>query len=59
MIRLTPTIKVIKVIPLIDRFNEAFQNIMANSPNQSIDDHMIKFRERSSMKQYIKSKPIK
>ena len=48
-----------KVRPLKDRFNEAFQITVANSPNQNIDDHMIKFRERSSMKQYIKSKPIK
>ena len=32
---------------------------MANSPNQSIDEHMIKSKERSSMKPYIKSKPIK
>ena len=45
--------------PLKDRFNEVFQITMANSPNQSIDDHLIKFRERSSIKQYIKSKPTK
>ena len=32
---------------------------MANSPNQSIDEHMIKSKERSSMKPYIKSKPVK
>ena len=48
-----------KVIPLIDHFNETFQNVTANSPNQSIDEHMIKFKGRSSMKQYIKSKQIK
>ena len=44
---------------LVDHFNEAFQNAVANSPNQSIDEHMIKFKGRSSMKQYIKSKPVK
>ena len=48
-----------KVRPLIDHFNEAFQSAMANSPNQSIDEHMIKFKGRSTMKQYIKSKPVK
>ena len=48
-----------KVRPLIDHFNEVFQNAMANSPNQSIDDHMIKFKERLSMKHYRKSKSIK
>ena len=48
-----------KVRPLIDHFNEAFQSAMANSLNQSIDKHMIEFKGRSSMKQYIKSKPIK
>ena len=48
-----------KVRPLIDHFNEVFQNAMANSPNQSINEHMIKFKRRSSIKQYRKSKPIK
>ena len=43
-----------KVRPLIDHFNEAFQNAMANSPNQSIDDHMIKFKGKLSMKHCIK-----
>ena len=47
------------VRPLIGHFNEAFQNAMANSPNQSIDGLMIKFKGRSSMKQCLKSKPIK
>ena len=48
-----------KVRPLINHFNEAFQSAMSNSSIQSIDEHMIKFKGRSSMKQYIKSKPIK
>ena len=48
-----------KVRPLIDHFNETFQNAVVNSPNQSIDEHMIKFKERLSMKQYVISKPIK
>ena len=48
-----------KVRPLINHFNKAFQSAMSNSSIQSIDEHMIKFKGRSSMKQYIKSKPIK
>ena len=48
-----------KVRPLINHFNEAFQSAMSNSSIQSIDESMIKFKGRSSMKQYIKSKPIK
>ena len=48
-----------KVRPLINHFNEAFQSAMSNPSIQSIDEHMIKFKGRSSMKQYIKSKPIK
>ena len=48
-----------KVRPLINHFNEAFQSAMSNSSMQSIDEHMIKFKGRSQMKQYIKSKPIK
>ena len=48
-----------KVRPLINHFNEAFQTAMSNSSIQSIDEHMIKLKGRSSMKQYIKSKPIK
>ena len=48
-----------KVRPLIDHLNEVFQNAMANSPSQSIDELMIKFKGRPSMKQYLKSKPNK
>ena len=48
-----------KVRPQIDHFNETFQNAIANSPNQSTDEYIIKFKERLSMKQYIKSTPIK
>ena len=48
-----------KVRLLIDNFNETFQNAMANSPNQSVDELMIKFKGGSSMRQYIKSKPLK
>jgi len=47
-----------------DRFKEILQNLhfgqaYSDEPEQSIDEHMTKFKGRSSMKQYIKSKPIK
>ena len=48
-----------KVRPLIDYFNEAFQNAMPYSSEESIDEHRIKFKQKSSMKQYIKTKLIK
>ena len=33
--------------------------MVSNDSEQSIDEHMVKFKGRSGMKQYIKSKPIK
>ena len=51
--------KSFKIDPVIEHLNAAFKNAVAEDPRQSIDEHMIKFKGRSSMKQYIKSKPIK
>lgn len=48
-----------KVRPLINLFNESFSSAVSNGDNQSIDEHMVKFKGRSSMKQYVKNKPIK
>ena len=36
-----------------------YQRCAKNTSKQSIDKHMIKFKGKSSMKQYIKNKPIK
>ena len=33
--------------------------VLSNKSEQSINQHMVKFKGRSGMKQYIKSKPIK
>ena len=33
--------------------------MLSNKSEQSINQHMVKFKGRSGMKQYIKSKPIK
>lgn len=48
-----------KIRPIIDHLNDSFREIYSDEPDQSIDEHMTKFKGRSSMKQYIKSKPIK
>ena len=48
-----------KIRPIIDHLNNAFRDIYSDEPEQSIDEHMTKFKGRSSMKQYIKKKPIK
>lgn len=48
-----------KIRPIIDHYNESFQAVMNPTKQQTIDEHMIKFKGKNSMKQYIKSKPIK
>ena len=44
---------------MIDPLNKSFPEILSNDKEQSIDANMVKFKGRSGMKQYIKSKPIK
>lgn len=53
------TDKTYKIKPIIDHLNNQFSKSLSNSPTQSVDEHMCKFKGRSSMKQYIKNKPIK
>ena len=48
-----------KICPVINHFNKSFSNTLSNDKLQSIDEHMVKFKGRSSMKQYVKKKPIK
>ena len=45
--------------PIIDQLNESFQVVFSNVLGQSIDEHTAKFKGRSSMRQYLKMKPIK
>ena len=47
-----------KVRSVIDHLNKRFGEVLSNNKEQ-INKHMVKFKERSDMKQYIKSKPIK
>lgn len=51
--------KLYKLRTVIDTLNEVFQNQTSNSSNQSIDECMVKFKGRSSLKQYMPKKPIK
>ena len=53
------TDKAFKMRPVIDHPNSKFSEVISNDCEQSIDEHMVKFKGRSGMKQYIKSKPIK
>ena len=52
------TIKLINC-PVVEHLNKVFAESLSNSPFPSVDEHMYKFKGRSSMKQYIKNKPIK
>ena len=53
------TDKLYKIRPVIEHLNKVFAESLSNSPFQSVDEHMCKFKGRSSMKQYLKNKPIK
>ena len=53
------TDKVFKMRPVIDHLNSKFSEVLSNDSEQNIDEHMVKLKGRSGMKQYIKSKPIK
>ena len=45
--------------PVIDHLNSRFSEVLSNDSEQSIDEHMGKFKGRSGMKQYIKAKLMK
>ena len=53
------TDKSYQIRPVIDHLNKVFAESLSNSPFKSVDEHIYKFKGRSSMKQYIKNKPIK
>ena len=48
-----------KIRPIINQLNKSFQESYSNEPKQTIHEHMTKFKGRSSMRQYLKMKPIK
>ena len=51
------TNKSYKICSTIDHLNKAFQNY-SNEPKPSTDEHITKFKRRSSMRPYLKMKPI-
>ena len=53
------TDKVFKMRPVIEHLNSKFPEVLSNDSEQSIDGHIVKFKVRSRMKQYIKSKTNK
>ena len=48
-----------KIRPLIEHLNERFETVYNPSQNVAVDEAMIKFQGRSSLKQYMPMKPIK
>ena len=51
--------KIYKIRPLVEILNKQFHSIKEPAENLSVDESMIKFKGRSSMKQYNPMKPIK
>ncbi|CAH2109332.1 unnamed protein product [Euphydryas editha] len=51
--------KLYKIRPLIITMNETFQSAAKNTCSQSIDECMVKFKGRSSLKQFLPNKPVK
>lgn len=51
--------KLYKLRPLLDELTQTFTNCWKPGKYQSVDESMIKFKGRSSMKQYMPAKPIK
>ena len=45
--------------PVTDHLNSKFYEVLSNNSEQNTDEHLVKFKRRSGMKQYIKSNPIK
>ena len=48
------TDKAFKMRPVIDHLNSKFADVLSNYTKQRIDEHMVKFKRTSRMKQYIK-----
>ena len=48
-----------KVQPILIRLAEAFQTVYSPQVNVSVDEAMIRFKGRSTLKQYMPKKPIK
>ncbi|XP_058789674.1 piggyBac transposable element-derived protein 3-like [Phymastichus coffea] len=51
--------KLYKIRPFIDRISETYMQYYDPTREQSIDESMVKFKSRNTMKQYMPQKPIK
>ncbi|XP_043471970.1 piggyBac transposable element-derived protein 4-like [Leptopilina heterotoma] len=51
--------KLYKIRPLVTTLNETFKKYYLPKKNQAVDESMINFKGRSSMKQYMPAKPVK
>ncbi|XP_045134450.1 piggyBac transposable element-derived protein 2-like [Portunus trituberculatus] len=51
--------KLYKLRPLVESLNKKFENIRSTGEHISVDESMIRFKGRSSLKQYNPMKPIK
>ena len=51
--------KAYKMRIVINHLNKVFQDAMSDVERQSIDEHITKFKDRMSCKQYMKNNPIK
>ena len=51
--------KAAKIRLSIEHFNIVYHQNASNVSHHSRDEHMVKFKGDSSMKQYVKNKPIK
>ena len=51
--------KAYKVRSIISYFNDSLVACSFNDSTQSVDERMVTFNGRSSMRQYVKNKPIK
>ena len=48
-----------KVQPIIDSISQSFQEVYSPGKNASVDEAMIPFKGRSSLKQYMPKKPVR
>ncbi|XP_060863545.1 piggyBac transposable element-derived protein 3-like [Metopolophium dirhodum] len=51
--------KLFKLRPIIDKLNESFKRNYFGTRQVSVDESMVKFKDRSTLKQYNPMKPVK
>lgn len=51
--------KLVKIRPVVDHLSDRFRSVYSPHREASVDEAMIGFKGRSSMKQYVPKKPVK